>query len=986
MQDFSLFETMPKGWKSSDGGATDAWNGAMHVLKMENSGTNCISMTGNPLIFYHFHSLSFVSPQVIIPSKHLTNPLTKDILHLCFVPYLNIISTLIHKVRAVSPDFDFGINHGAAIDYRHTFLAGREMRSQIEDSAISQFKIPLDKDWDCYCSEQLVEFSSQIDQINGLLGGGETAKVLSAVMDAMKEFPDAPPLLALQAELEYKGDERIKALERLLKSYPNCARAHSSLGLLYHNKGNKDKALYHYQKAAEFEPQNIIFRKVLADFYYVVSGRTEAALQLYLKIFTVNPADIENLLMLGHICVYLKKFEDAKVFYDKVLRIEPWNRDAKEKVDQLAMRQSPADSRFERSEKTRSNQGAKPEVGGLLLDFGGHKTEAVDRGAGGARIEPAEKLYQNTQELIKNGRDKEGINALKILLKAYPDYALAHNDLGVLHYNQGNKDEALFHYEKAAQLEYDNNTFQKNLADFYYVEAGRMEEALQIYVKLLDANPTDIETLLILGQICASLEKMDDAGVFFNKILELEPWNMDAQERLDELTERQRFDAGGQISEVGAGLGFATNAFGSPDKLYREAQELIKRNREKDAVAILEKLAASYPDHALAQNDLGVLYFNEGNKEKALQHYEKASRLEPLNSLFQKNLADFYYVVLGHTKEALEIYLKILEINPTDVETLLIMGHICVFLKKFDDAKVFYNRTLELEPWNADAREKLDQLAKAQRPEDGGRRTEDSGLWSVVGGQGERDAWTGGGMDEGIETDLGAPVVNEEFPSDSRRFILSLILSSENSERLIRTTGEEEESSGISGQIDIVVGEKSSRQDGRGAIREIQAQSKNIIYVETGESYPQDAVDVLKFVAKRVNDSRNASDIKRELAEVSSSTGIPTLDPDKADHFISLFERLSDALKELTEPFRASSVSPEELVAGEKVEARKGLDASDDAHRQKILSRIVKMKNEKGLGWKDISEVFNSEGLPTFSGKGKWHRKTIYKMYQKMTK
>ena len=805
--------------------------------------------------------------------------------------------------------------------------------------------------------------------------------------------------------------EAIGALEMFLEIYPGYGVAHNDLGVLYFKQGLKEKAIQCYEQAAQLDPYNDVFQKNLADFYYVEAGRMGEALQIYVKLLDANPTDIETLLILGQICVSLKKTDDAKLFLNKVLELEPWNMDARERLDLLGRE---IDDSL---------------IGGLDDSLiGGFDDSGRDGGqrSGGKGIESAEEMYQDAQGLVKSGRDKEGISALERLLKAYPDFGFAHNDLGVLYYNQGLKEKALEHYERAARVEPYNDVFQKNLADFYYVEAGRMGEALQIYVKLLDANPTDIEILLILGQICVSLKKVDDAKLFLNKVLELEPWNMDARERLDLLGREiddsliggldnsliGKFDdsgrEGGQRSEVGGqesggreekavrGADFVD----TPDKMYQDAQRLINDNRKRDAVDALEKLVASYPDYALAHNDLGVLYFSEGDKEKSLQYYQKAAVLEPQNSVFQKNLADFYYAILGRTEAALEIYLKILEANPTDTETLVIMGHICVSMRKFDDAKVFYNRALEIEPWNVDAREKLDQLGKrtddsligkfddlgrdkgrrtedgGRRTEDGGRRTEDSGLWPVVGGQ-------GGGMDEGIETDLGAPVVDEEFRSDPSRFILSLILSSEDSERLIRATDEEEESSGISDQIDIVVGDKASRQGGRGAIREIQAQSKNIIYVETGESYPQDAVDVLKFVAKRVNDSRNASDIKRELAELSSSTGIPTLDPDKADLFISLFERLSDALKELTEPFRASSVAPEELVAGEKVEAKKGQDASDDAHKENILSRIVKMKNEKGLGWKDISEVFNSEGLPTFSGKGKWHRKTIYKMYQK---
>ena len=128
--------------------------------------------------------------------------------------------------------------------------------------------------------------------------------------------------------------------------------------------------------------------------------------------------------------------------------------------------------------------------------------------------------------------EKEAIGVLGTLLSIYPDYALAHNDLGVLYYKAGDKKQALNHYQQAVRFEPGNVTFQKNLADFYFVEAGRMEEALQIYSKLLEANPVDIEILLIFGEIYESLEKIDDAKVFYNRVLEIDSSNAYAIEKL----------------------------------------------------------------------------------------------------------------------------------------------------------------------------------------------------------------------------------------------------------------------------------------------------------------------------------------------------------------------------------------------------------------------------------------------------------------------
>ena len=89
--------------------------------------------------------------------------------------------------------------------------------------------------------------------------------------------------------------------------------------------------------------------------------------------------------------------------------------------------------------------------------------------------------------------------------------------------------------------------------------------------------------------------------------------------------------------------------------------------------------------------------------------------VQPVNITFIKNLADFYYVELGRVEDAIKLYLKVLNINPKDKETLIIIGHICVSLKKFDDAKVFYDKVLQIDPLNTDARQMLDKLSNHEQ-------------------------------------------------------------------------------------------------------------------------------------------------------------------------------------------------------------------------------------------------------------------------------
>jgi len=456
----------------------------------------------------------------------------------------------------------------------------------------------------------------------------------------------------LPSSSDSSSEDLIASLQKVLELYPKHATAHHDIGGAYYQYGDNDQALLHYEKAVELDPDNADFQKALADFYYSVVGRVDDALATYFKVIDQQPGNVEALLMVGHLSVALKKFDDAAEHYQRVLEIEPWNQDAGMLLEKL---------------QNRHKRDAKPIT--------------------------VEEQYTAIQTMINEGRTADAISALETLLEEHPDFALAHNDLGVLYYQQGDKGKALHSYEAAVRLEPGNTTFQKNLADYYYVEQGRVEDALQAYVKILENDPEDGETLLILGHICVALHKFEDAEHFYNRLLEVEPWNVEARENLEKLAKRH--------------TAAATAAL--PEEEYDKIKEQIQSGNGQ-AVNELENLLAAHPQFAMAHNDLGVLYYNQGDKEKALHHYEQAAGLEPQNLNFQKNLADFYFVESGRIEDAMAVYNQVLEIDGGDVEALMSIGLICEALERRDDARYFYNRVLENEPWNLDVRQRLENL------------------------------------------------------------------------------------------------------------------------------------------------------------------------------------------------------------------------------------------------------------------------------------
>ena len=144
---------------------------------------------------------------------------------------------------------------------------------------------------------------------------------------------------------------------------------------------------------------------------------------------------------------------------------------------------------------------------------------------------------------------------------------------------------------------------------------------------------------------------------------------------------------------------------------YKKCLELVSRGQLNDGVACLERLAQQHPAFALAHNDLGVLYYQRGDKARCVKNYKKAVEIDPLNPIFKKNLADFYLVEEGEVEKAMKIYASVLKDDPEDIDALMVAGHISSVLKKKDSARTFYERILDIEPWNGDATERIDALS-----------------------------------------------------------------------------------------------------------------------------------------------------------------------------------------------------------------------------------------------------------------------------------
>ncbi len=188
-----------------------------------------------------------------------------------------------------------------------------------------------------------------------------------------------------------------------------------------------------------------------------------------------------------------------------------------------------------------------------------------------------------------------------------------------------------------------------------YVAKGKLEAAIKEYRKVLAENPNDANTLNRVGDLYARIERFDEAvklfsqiaeqytrdGFFvkaiaiYKKIIKLDPTSLTVYERLAELYHKQ-----GLLNEARTQYQVLAD--------YYE-----KHDNAASAITIYQRMAEFEPDNPSFHLKLAELFESQHLIDKAMKEY--------------RLLADLL-IVGGSVEEAVQVYLKALEVSSSDLE------------------------------------------------------------------------------------------------------------------------------------------------------------------------------------------------------------------------------------------------------------------------------------------------------------------------------
>ncbi|RJP16724.1 MAG: tetratricopeptide repeat protein [Candidatus Abyssobacteria bacterium SURF_5] len=479
------------------------------------------------------------------------------------------------------------------------------------------------------------------------------------------------------AALYLSGDyyKAIKHFQKALELEPSNFKANNNMAMAYMKLGDTGSAKEYFKRALKADPTADDVRKIIAELeaasppaatevaaeaasaprdtaaFLRAAGKAnllrkdyDRAEDAFLGVLEQNQNNPDALHGLGLVYMAKGDYIQARQQFEEVLSLDPQNEEAQKRLEDvkfiLAAEASQPSLQIPLS----------PEIQGR------------------AHFVRANELYQKEDYA---GAIAEYLRALDL---APADVRIL-NNLGTAYYAAGRFDEAKAALEKAKKIQPNNETIDKNLQSIALIDApDHKGEANLFQIVSVEEKMPESPTPTPASQPDATPAASEPASVSTNLPASPEP---EPAARLSQAIEEERIPT------------------------VRETE-----TTKEVAVVSAAELAGSAQDHL----NRGIFKEGTGDLEAALAHYREAVRLEPGNAVAQYNLGNVYFR-LGAFESAIQCYNAALLVDPKLAKGYNNIGAALYRLDRIEEAKEAWRRALELEPTIESARENLNKYS-----------------------------------------------------------------------------------------------------------------------------------------------------------------------------------------------------------------------------------------------------------------------------------
>jgi protein O-GlcNAc transferase len=222
-------------------------------------------------------------------------------------------------------------------------------------------------------------------------------------------------------------------------------------------------------------------------------------------------------------------------------------------------------------------------------------------------------------------------------------------------------------------------------------QAGRLDDAAELYQRLIRKDPKSFHALHYLGVIEATRGNYQHVKSLMERSLAIEPPNIQFVENYATiLFQMGDYRSGLEISKRGLQLSGVNIPL-----LYVGAISLFKLGQFEESISQFDRLLLLAPNHIAAINEQGSVLAEIGQYDAALTRFEKVLSLQPQYAEAHINRGN----ILGARKnydEALAAYDRALVLKPDLADAWIGRGNIFRSLKQYDEAFTAYDAALAL--------------------------------------------------------------------------------------------------------------------------------------------------------------------------------------------------------------------------------------------------------------------------------------------------
>jgi tetratricopeptide (TPR) repeat protein len=274
-------------------------------------------------------------------------------------------------------------------------------------------------------------------------------------------------------------------------------------------------------------------------------------------------------------------------------------------------------------------------------------------------------------------------------------------------------------------------------------QAGQLQQAVELYRKILQVGASDPAVWCYLGSAQIGLGKPADAEVSYRKALELRPQLAEAHADLGVAMAQQ-----GRAAEAANSLQQAIRLRPEYPEAYCNLGVLLNQLGYPDnAFACFEEALRLRPNYSEAYNNLGTLYQSRSQLPEATACYRKALELQPHYAQARQNLEGalrsqgitapvppppppatpppddpartqnvrgINLAETGKWDEAIACFREAVRLRPNYADALNNLGNVLYFQKKLDEAVACYEEVLRLAPEHAGACSNLGEVVRQQ--------------------------------------------------------------------------------------------------------------------------------------------------------------------------------------------------------------------------------------------------------------------------------